>query len=210
MGTTVGVATLVLAALVPTWRLRLRLRPALRLPPGVARQAGGLALVGLVEVVAGDASNVAVIGLGAAGGLAVLPLARAGLKIVGLEAGGWLQPEDHLPDEIRNNIRHWPHSVQKVNQEIPTARVGRDGPYLPRPAYHPMMNGVGGTSLHYWGQSWRLTQWDFKARSETLRRYGIAELRPGQIVLVRFGPGPKGLMAAEVRPDGGPLGLASH
>ena len=32
----------------------------------------------------------------------------------------------------------------------------------------------------------------------------------GQTVLVRFGPGPKGLMAAEVRPDGGPLGLASH
>jgi len=28
---------------------------------------------------------------------------------------------------------------------------------------------------------------------------------------VRFGPGPKGLMAAEVRPDGGPLGgPASH
>ena len=45
---------------------------------------------------------------------------------------------------------------------------------------------------------------------ETLRRYGIAELRPGQIVLVRFGPGPKGLMAAEVRPEGAPLGPASH
>ena len=29
-------------------------------------------------------------------------------------------------------------------------------------------------------------------------RFGITELRPGQFVLVRFGPGPKGLMAAEV------------
>jgi len=29
-------------------------------------------------------------------------------------------------------------------------------------------------------------------------------------VLVRFGPGPKGLMAAEVHPDGGSLGPASH
>jgi CspA family cold shock protein len=45
---------------------------------------------------------------------------------------------------------------------------------------------------------------------ETLRRFGIAELRPGQTVLVRFGPGPKGMMAAEVRPDGGALGPASH
>jgi cold shock protein len=51
---------------------------------------------------------------------------------------------------------------------------------------------------------------DIFVHMETLRRYGIAELRPGQTVLVRFGPGPKGMMAAEVRPDGGPLGLASH
>ena len=51
---------------------------------------------------------------------------------------------------------------------------------------------------------------DLFVHMETLRRYGLAELRPGQTVLVRFGPGPKGLMAAEVRPDGGPLGLASH
>jgi CspA family cold shock protein len=51
---------------------------------------------------------------------------------------------------------------------------------------------------------------DIFVHMETLRRYGLAELRPGQTVLVRFGPGPKGLMAAEVHPDGGPLGLASH
>jgi CspA family cold shock protein len=51
---------------------------------------------------------------------------------------------------------------------------------------------------------------DIFVHMETLRRYGIAELRPGQTVLVRFGPGPKGMMAAEVHPDGGPLGPASH
>jgi CspA family cold shock protein len=51
---------------------------------------------------------------------------------------------------------------------------------------------------------------DIFVHMETLRRYGIAELRPGQTVLVRFGPGPKGMMAAEVRPDGGPLNFAAH
>jgi cold shock protein len=51
---------------------------------------------------------------------------------------------------------------------------------------------------------------DIFVHMETLRRYGITELRPGQTVLVRFGPGPKGLMATEVRPDGGPHGPASH
>jgi CspA family cold shock protein len=43
---------------------------------------------------------------------------------------------------------------------------------------------------------------DIFVHMETLRRYGLAELRPGQQVLVRYGPGPKGLMATEVRlPD---------
>src|SRR6201985_1629277 len=51
---------------------------------------------------------------------------------------------------------------------------------------------------------------DIFVHMETLRRFGIAELRPGQTVLVRYGPGPKGMMAAEVRPDGGPTGPASH
>ena len=40
---------------------------------------------------------------------------------------------------------------------------------------------------------------DIFIHMETLRRYGIAELKPGESLLVRFGDGPKGLMAAEVR-----------
>lgn len=51
---------------------------------------------------------------------------------------------------------------------------------------------------------------DIFVHMETLRRYGLTELRPGQFVLVRFGPGPKGMMAAEVHPDGGAHGPASH
>ena len=42
---------------------------------------------------------------------------------------------------------------------------------------------------------------DIFIHMETLRRYGLTELRPGQSVLVRFGDGDKGLMAAEIHPD---------
>jgi cold shock protein len=42
---------------------------------------------------------------------------------------------------------------------------------------------------------------DIFVHMETLRRYGLTELRPGQSVLVRFGDGDKGLMAAEIHPD---------
>ena len=45
-----------------------------------------------------------------------------------------------------------------------------------------MMNGVGGTTLHYWAQSWRLNPWDFKVVSETTRRYGTARIPKGSTV----------------------------
>jgi putative peptidoglycan lipid II flippase len=62
-GTTLGIATLVVVALLPTWRLHLRFRPALRFPPGVARRAGGLALVGVIELIAIDVANLVIIAL---------------------------------------------------------------------------------------------------------------------------------------------------
>jgi len=57
VGTTLGIAALVVVAIPPTWRLRLQLRPVLRFPPGVARRAGGLALVGVIELVAIDVAS---------------------------------------------------------------------------------------------------------------------------------------------------------
>jgi len=60
VGTTAGVAALVLTAVVPAFRLRLRLRPALRFPDGVARRARSLATVGIAALLAQDASAVVV------------------------------------------------------------------------------------------------------------------------------------------------------
>jgi CspA family cold shock protein len=51
---------------------------------------------------------------------------------------------------------------------------------------------------------------DIFVHMETLRRYGMTELRPGQYVLVRYGPGSKGMMAAEIQPEAGAGGLSSH
>ncbi|MDX6335622.1 MAG: putative peptidoglycan lipid flippase [Streptosporangiaceae bacterium] len=60
VGTTAGVAALVLTAMIPALRLRLRLRPTLRFPAGVAPRIRGLAAVGLITLIAQDASVVAV------------------------------------------------------------------------------------------------------------------------------------------------------
>lgn len=52
---------------------------------------------------------------------------------------------------------------------------------------------------------------DIFIHMETLRRYGLTELRPGQVVLVRYGEGEKGLMVAEIHPDiGAPFNTQSH
>ena len=127
-------------------------------------------------------TDVVIIGLGAAGGVAALPLTRAGIEVIGLEAGAWLTPADFAPDEIRNNYRGWPQSVQKANREVPTHRRAEGQPYSARPVVAPMMNAVGGTSVHYWAQSWRLNPWDFKVVSETTRRYGANRLPKGSTV----------------------------
>src|SRR4051812_49921244 len=73
-------------------------------------------------------TDVVIIGLGAAGGVAALPLAQAGLEVIGLEAGSWLTRRDFAPDELRNNYRGWPQAVQKANQEIPTSRATASSP----------------------------------------------------------------------------------
>src|SRR5262245_65497901 len=92
-------------------------------------------------------TDVVIVGLGAAGGVAALPLAQAGLEVIGLEAGRWLTKSDFAPDELRNNYRGWPMAVQKANREAHTARetaagiAGRGG--------HPMMSAVGDIRRHY-------------------------------------------------------------
>jgi len=127
-------------------------------------------------------TDVVVIGLGAVGGVAVLPLAQAGLNVIGLEAGTWLDATEFAADEISNNFRGWPLSIQKANREIPTHRPNEKAPYSPRFPLHPMMNAVGGTSMHYWAQSWRLNPWDFKVASATTKRYGKARIPQGSTV----------------------------
>jgi gluconate 2-dehydrogenase alpha chain len=127
-------------------------------------------------------TEVVIIGMGAAGGVAALPLAQAGIEVVGLEAGTWLQAKDFAPDEIRNNFRAWPQAIQKAQNEIPTHRTSASAPYSPRLAIHPMMNAVGGTSLHYWAQSWRLNPWDLRVVSETTKRYGSTKIPRGSTV----------------------------
>jgi peptidoglycan biosynthesis protein MviN/MurJ (putative lipid II flippase) len=80
VGTTAGVAALMVTALGPALRLRLRLRPTLRFPPGVSRRVRALAAVGVAAFVAQDAALVVVI---------VLANGHQGAGAVVLYSYGW-------------------------------------------------------------------------------------------------------------------------
>ena len=126
-------------------------------------------------------ADVVIVGAGAAGGVAALPLARAGLRVIGLEAGDWLSTRDMAPDELKLGRGLWPPGPQKVNGEIPTTRA-RAGQAANPGFSHPMMNAVGGTSNHFMAQAWRLNPWDFRVASATRERYGADRIPAGSTV----------------------------
>jgi putative peptidoglycan lipid II flippase len=63
VGTTLSIAILVVAAIPAVSRLRLRLRPTFWLPRDLARFAGGMAVIGVVEFAVNDLASVVIIAL---------------------------------------------------------------------------------------------------------------------------------------------------
>lgn len=125
-------------------------------------------------------TGVVIVGMGGAGGVAALPLAEAGIDVVGLEAGSWLKTSDMVPDELRISRVGWPPGPQKVQGEAPTSRATADAGANRGNAV--MINAVGGTTMHYMAQAWRLNPWDFKVVSETTKRYGASRIPQGSTV----------------------------
>lgn len=122
-------------------------------------------------------TDVVIVGLGAAGGVASLPFAKAGLKVVGLDAGPRYTLADFPSDEIKLEVRR-EHSRKLLN-DVPTVRESAAQTARIDPAPGLTMNGVGGSTIHYNCQSWRFKPWDFKAYSDTVARYGASAVPAG-------------------------------
>jgi gluconate 2-dehydrogenase alpha chain len=124
-------------------------------------------------------TDVVVIGMGATGGIAAYALAKAGVDVIGLEAGPRWTQKDFPFDEIRNDIRKW-LGRGKQNAEVPSFRRNSSQVAAPPVASGvvagPMMNGVGGASIHYTAQSWRWVPYDHQVRSTVVKRYGASAL----------------------------------
>ena len=94
------------------------------------------------------------------------------MKVVAIEAGPRLKVSDYPFDEITAGLRN-EYGRYKSNWEVPTTRPNsRVAATRPLGATGPMINAVGGTSIHWMTQSWRFLPWNFKIPSESRKRYG--------------------------------------
>ena len=126
--------------------------------------------------------DVCIIGVGAAGGVVAWVLAEAGLEVLGLEAGPVWTTDDFRPDELESAHRRNAMGA-KYLAEAPTWRPREGVTARPVTFSTPMMNGVGGSSIHYAALSWRSHPFDFAQRSSILARYGEAALPQGSALV---------------------------
>ena len=121
--------------------------------------------------------DVVTIGVGLTGSLAALELADSGLKIVGLERGAARDtvPDFQSPaihDELRYSIRK---ALMQNNEKVAvTFRNDSDETALPIRRWESFLpgQGLGGSFVHWNGQSFRAQVADFQNRTHHLERYG--------------------------------------
>jgi gluconate 2-dehydrogenase alpha chain len=121
--------------------------------------------------------DVVIIGLGAGGGMASLPLARAGLNVVGLDAGPRHTGADYPSDEILLDIRV--AHRKKTRAETPTVRNNRSETAVIDPAPSLTMNAVGGSTIHFSTTWHRFNPHNFKSRGYALRHSGPGSIPRG-------------------------------
>ena len=121
-----------------------------------------------------EKTDVVIVGSGAAGGILAAELGKAGIKVIGLERGPRLKTEDFNPhDELRyfqrQDLRPDPKRQPVTWRPNPNARANPIGSM----GYG---NQAGGGTVHYGAVSWRMHEDDFRARSQTIERYGASAI----------------------------------
>src|SRR5262249_7838649 len=143
-------------------------------PPGLHRASGaGKSQQQEGMTMAIEKTDVFIVGMGAVGGVMAAELGKAVLKVIGLERGPRLKTADFQLDELRyfqrKDLRPNPRTqpvTWRPNANAATIR-------LPQLDYG---NQAGGGTVHYGAVSWRLHEDDFRARTQTIERYGLSAI----------------------------------
>jgi gluconate 2-dehydrogenase alpha chain len=123
-----------------------------------------------------EKTDVVIVGMGAVGGVMAAELGKAGLKVIGLERGPRLKTADFQLDELRYYQRK--DLRPNVKTQPVTWRPNASTAAMKLSQLDYGMQAGGGT-VHYGAVSWRLHEDDFKARTQTIERYGLAALPEG-------------------------------
>ncbi|MEA2510624.1 MAG: gluconate 2-dehydrogenase alpha chain [Thermomicrobiales bacterium] len=125
-------------------------------------------------------ADVVLVGVGGVGGYIAPILAKAGLKVVGLEAGPWRTLSDYIPDELGHTYYCRAEMGSKFMAEAPRWRTDDDcATQECSYSLGRMMNGVGGSIVHYGGWLRRFHPHHFRWRSHILERWGEPSLPAG-------------------------------
>src|ERR1700724_2075068 len=120
-----------------------------------------------------EKTDVVIVGMGAVGGVMAAELGKAGMKVIGLERGPRLKTADFQLDELRyfqrQDLRPNTKRAPGTWRPTPTTRAN------PTPNQNTG-NQAGGGTVHYGALSWRLHEGDFRARSQTIERYGASAI----------------------------------
>ncbi len=125
-------------------------------------------------------ADVLLVGCGGMGGVVVAALAAAGLRVVALEAGPWREGAEFLPDELGTAYYCRAGMGPKFLSEIPRWRRNEDEPDREAGfSLGRMVNGVGGSIVHYGAWLRRLHPHHFRPLAHVRERWGDGALPAG-------------------------------
>jgi gluconate 2-dehydrogenase alpha chain len=128
-------------------------------------------------------ADVVIVGVGSVGGLIAPIFARAGLRVVGLEAGPWRTTRDFVPDELGAAYYCRAMMGPKFLAETPRWRLKEEEPTNEATfSLGRMMNSVGGSVIHYGAWLRRFHPHHFVPRTRVLERWGSSVLPEGSTV----------------------------
>ena len=125
-------------------------------------------------------ADVVLVGVGAMGSVVAPVLARAGLRVVGLEAGPWRTKHDFLPDELGSAYYCRGEMGPKFLSETPRWRRNEGEPTREATfSLGRMMNGVGGSVIHWGGALRRCHPHHFEYLTHVRDKFGEEALPEG-------------------------------
>jgi gluconate 2-dehydrogenase alpha chain len=129
-------------------------------------------------------TDIVLVGVGWVGGIIAAELTRKGYKVVGIERGKERSTEDYFMahDELRYAERK--EMMQDLSKETLTFRHNSKQRALPYREWGSFLigDGVGGSGMHWNGQTFRFLPYDFEIYSKTVERYGKSKIPQGMTI----------------------------